>query len=62
LSNLVDHNYFGYSNKKNKNETDKILEDFEFVNANYGDSSISQAVECMNKATNHIVVIIEEKI
>ncbi len=39
-----------------------MLEDFEFVNLNYGDSSICEAVECMKKATNHMVVIIEEKI
>jgi len=65
LNNIVDHNYFGYSSKrkqKEKNETDKMLEDFEFVNLNYGDSSICEAVECMKKATSHMVVIIEEKI
>jgi hypothetical protein len=65
LSNLVDHNYFGYSSKKRqkeKNETDKTFEDFEFVNLNYGDSSICEAVECMKKATSNMVIIIEEKI
>jgi hypothetical protein len=39
-----------------------MLEDFEFVNLNYGDSSLCEAVECMKKATSHMVVIIEEKI